>query len=199
MNITDICNIALNLIGRGSIASLDEDSEAARTCRLHYDMQRRILLRTYTWSFALRTDKLALLDVEVPGWEYAYAYPNDCVMARKIFNDENSWFTLGKNQKLTTDIVNINDNSRALVCHQELAYLQYTVDVKDANLFSDDFAQALAYYLAAAIALPLTGSATIAQQMQQQGAGMLAEAKFTMADERNRVPEYPSKYAKARW
>jgi hypothetical protein len=49
---TDICNMALNHIGRESIASLHEETEAARTCKIHYDIQRRVLLRAYNWSFA---------------------------------------------------------------------------------------------------------------------------------------------------
>ena len=47
MNITDICNLALNHIGRETIASLDEDTEAARTCKMHYDLQRQTLLRAW--------------------------------------------------------------------------------------------------------------------------------------------------------
>ena len=77
--------------------------------------------------------------------------------------------------------------------------MEYTYDVKDANLFPADFAQALSYYLAAAICVPLTGSEQLAQAMQSQGVGVLQEAKFTMMGERNRVPDYPSKYFKSRW
>jgi hypothetical protein len=53
--------------------------------------------------------------------------------------------------------------------------------------------------LAAAICVPLTGSEALAQAMQSQAAGTLQEAKFTMMGERNRVPDYPSKYFKSRW
>ncbi len=199
MNITDICNLALNHIGRETIASLDENTEASRTCRLHYDLQRHVLLRAYTWSFAKKYAKLALLDVETPGWKYTYSYPNDCVMARKIYNEDNTWCILQKNFPGNMDQVLVNDNTKALVCNHADAYLEYTYDVKDANIFTADFTQALSYYLAAAIAVPLTGSEALAQAMQAQGAGILQEAKFTMMGERNRVPDYPSKYFKARW
>jgi len=199
MNITDICNLALNHIGREHIASLDEETEAARTCKLHYDLQRQVLLRAYTWSFAKKYTKLAEIDVKTPGWKYTYAYPNDCVMARKIYNEDNTWCILWKNHEGNFDQVLLNDNTKALVCNHENAYLEYTYDVKDADLFTADFAQALSYYLAAAICVPLTGSESLAQQMQAQGSGILQEAKFTMMGERNRVPDYPSKYFKARW
>jgi hypothetical protein len=199
MNITDICNLALNHIGREQIASLNEDTEPARTCKLHYDLQRQVLLRAYTWSFAKKHVKLSEIDTKTPGWKYTYAYPNDCVMARKIYNEDNTWCILWKNRVGNFDQVLLNDNTKALVCNHKDAYLEYTYDVKDADLFTADFAQALSYYLAAAICVPLTGSETLAQQMQAQGNGILQEAKFTMMGERNRIPDYPSKYFKARW
>lgn len=194
MNNTDICNMALNHIGREQIASLHEETEAARTCRIHYDLQRKVLLRAYNWSFAMKTVELALIDKTVPGWKYVYAYPNDCVMAYKIFNKDNSWVVLRKNFAGNMDQVVLNDNTKALVCDHKDAFLQYTYDVKDVDLFPADFAQALSYYLAAAIAVPLTGSQALAQSMQAQGNALLQEAKFTMMEERNKVPEYPSKY-----
>lgn len=199
MNITDICNLALSHIGREQIAGLHEETEAARTCKLHYDLQRQVLLRAYTWSFAKKYCKLSEIDVKTPGWKYTYAYPNDCVMARKIYNEDNTWCILWKNFPGNLDQVLLNDNTKALVCNHKDAYLEYTYDVKDADLFTADFAQALSYYLAAAICVPLTGSEALAQQMQAQGNGLLQEAKFTQMGERNRVPDYPCKYFKARW
>ena len=199
MNITDICNLALSHIGREQIASLNEETEAARTCKLHYDLQRQVLLRAYTWSFAKKYCKLSEIDTKTPGWKHTYAYPNDCVMARKIYNEDNTWCILWKNFAGNLDQVLLNDNTKALVCNHKDAYLEYTYDVKDADLFTADFAQALSYYLAAAICVPLTGSEALAQQMQAQGGAILQEAKFTQMGERNRVPDYPCKYFKARW
>lgn len=120
-------------------------------------------------------------------------------MARKLYNEDNTWLYLEKNFPGNMDLVLLNDNTKAIVCNHHDACLEYTFDVKDANLFSADFAQALSYYLAAAICVPLTGSESLGQQMQAQGSGILQEAKYTMMGERNRVPEYPCKYFKARW
>lgn len=199
MNNTDICNMSLNHIGRENITGMHEESEAARTCKIHYDLQRRVLLRAYTWGFATKTDKLALIDKKVPGWKYVYAYPPDCVQARKIFNEKNTWFVLRKNFKGNIDQVLLNENTKALVCNHADAYLEYIADVKDVSLFTDDFIQALSYFLAGAIAVPLTGSKALAQQMQAMGGQLLSEAKFTQMEERNKVPEYPSKYYHARY
>ena len=199
MNITDICNLALSHIGREQIASLNEDTEAARTCKMHYDIQRRVLLRAYTWSFAKKYAKLALLDVKTHGWKYTYAYPDDCVMARKAYNEDHTWSVLNKDFLGNLDQVLVNGSTKAIVCNYKDAYLEYTADVKDADLFTDDFTQALSYYLAAAVCVPLTGSEALAQAMQSQGTSILQEAKYTMMGERHKVPDYPSKYFKARW
>ena len=199
MNITDICNLALNHIGREQIASINEDTEAARTCRMHYDLQRHVLLRAYTWSFAKKYKALSELDVKTPGWKHTYAYPPDCVAVRKVYNEDHTWPLLEKNLPTDYDEVLVNDNQKAIVTNYQDAWLEYTYDAKDVNLFSADFSQALSYYLAAAICVPLTGSESLAQQMASQGAGILQEAKYTMMGERNRMPEYPSKYFRARW
>jgi hypothetical protein len=120
-------------------------------------------------------------------------------MARKLYNEDNTWLYLEKNFPGNMDQILLNDNTKAIVCNHKDACLEYTYDVKDADLFTDDFSQALSYYLAAAICVPLTGSESLAQAMASQGAGILQEAKYTMMGERNRVPDYPSKYFKARW
>ena len=143
--------------------------------------------------------KLSEIDTKTPGWRYTYAYPNDCVMARKIYNEDNTWCILWKNREGNFDQVLLNDNTKALVCNHKDAYLEYTYDVKDAALFTADFARALSYFLASDICVPLTGSETLAQQMANEGVGILQEAKFTMMGERSKAPDYPCKYFRARW
>ena len=199
MTATDICNLALNHIGREQISALNEDTEAARTCNLHYDLQRQVLLRAYNWSFARKYTQLTAVNTTTPGWKYTYTYPSDCVMARKIYNEDNTWCILEKNFPGNMDQVVLANNTKALVCNMKDAYLEYTCNATTVDLFPADFIQALSYYLAAAVCVPLTGSEQLAQQMQAQGMGILQEAKFTQIVERNRVPDYPSKYFRARW
>lgn len=81
---TDICNIALSYIGKRQIQSLDEQSETARQCKLHYNNARQNLLRSYAWGFAKKVTVAALLNTKYPGWEYVYAYPSECVSLRLI-------------------------------------------------------------------------------------------------------------------
>lgn len=90
MSPTDICNMALAYIAKSRIASMDEQTEAARQCKLFYDTTRKQLLREYSWGFAKRVDKLAELTQadKSPYWKYIYAYPERCVCVRKIFDAE---------------------------------------------------------------------------------------------------------------
>lgn len=192
MNITDICNMALNHIGKGTVTSVDDRNELGRTLKIHYDLQRQMLLTEYTWGFARRTEKLALLDKEIPGWDYVYAYPNTCLMVRQVFNRETG------DKRNPYDIVNLNDNTKAIVCNLADAYIHYTYDAKDVELFSPDFKQALSYFLAGSIAVPLAGSATLAGQMKNEGAALLNQAKTRMAQERNGSYDYVSSYVRGR-
>ena len=193
MNITDICNTALNHIGKGTVTSVSDQNELGRTLKIHYDMQRRWLLTEYNWGFARRTEKLSWLDVKVPGWDYVYAYPNDCLMVRQVYNEETG------SVENPYDIVNINDNTKAIVCNLAGAYIDYTYDVKDVDIFSPDFQTALSYFVAGAIALPLAGSAAMGQQMKNEGAMMLNQAKTRTMQERHKKPEYVSAYVRGRW
>ncbi len=102
---TDICNRALGLIGgRTTIASLQENSNEARVCRLYYDTTLGSMLRAAHWNFARKVAYLSLLK-SAPGtpentqataaaawspawppppWLYSYAFPSDCVLVRYI-------------------------------------------------------------------------------------------------------------------
>ena len=192
MNITDICNMALNHIGKGAVTAVTDQHELGRTLKIHYDLQRQMLLTEYTWGFARRTERLSQLAVEEPGWEYVYAYPNSCLMVRQVINEDTG------DTKNPYDIVNINDNTKAIVCNLAGAYIHYTYDAKDVELFSADFKQALSYFLAGAISIPLTGSSAMAQQMKNEGAALLQQAKTRMSQERSGTFEYVSTYVRGR-
>ncbi|MBV6590104.1 hypothetical protein JMA07_18805, partial [Acinetobacter baumannii] len=45
-----ICNNALSMIGGQQIASFEEDSKLAQTCRNIYDTTRLSILRSHPWS-----------------------------------------------------------------------------------------------------------------------------------------------------
>ena len=196
MNNTEICNLALAYIGKGTIASLDEKNENARQCKLHYDHQRQMLLRDYDWSFAKRTVQLALVNTKIDGWRYAYKYPASCLAIRRIFSEDSLQPNRGTAQY---ELIAINDSDIVIATNVENAKCEYTADVVNGELFAAEFDEALARAVAGAACLALAGN----EQMQQTQYNLmqyaLVKAKVTTAKEQDWRQEYPDVYIKARY
>lgn len=195
MNITDVCNMALAHIAKGRIASIDEQTEMARQCKLFYDSTRKELLRAYTWGFAKRVSKLAELTVESPYWEKVYAYPEKCIAVRKIFDNETgAMIRAGEQEQKEWDLYMASDNVLAIGCDLPNAWLEYTYDVDDVELFSSDFLSALTHMLAFNICVQLTGNSGLQQTQYQLAQAALMKAKYTTAAEKKEKPDYPTRY-----
>ena len=184
MNVTEICNLALSYIGKGRINSLDDDSEEAKKCRVHYDHERRRALLLYPWGFAKRIEKLALLDRTVPGVQYVF----DEAGARKKEEDRAEY-----------EIVTLGQGLRVITTDVALAYGEYIADVRDTSFFSETFIEALSHFLASSIAMGVTGSANIVAQQMQLAQAAIEQAKYHAAIERERTTKYPEKYQNARF
>lgn len=201
MNSTEICNMALSAIAKGRIVSISEDSEAARQCKIYYDQLRKNLLSLFRWGFADKSAKLALVNTDIPKWTYAYAYPNDCLAIRQLYNREGG-ILYDASRKDTDyneyDTSAISDSVKIIMCDIPNAYLDYTADVKNAEQFSSWFCEALVHYLAAHLAMPLTASESTAQAEMQLYQISIQQAMAASAIEVHHKPEYPTAYADAR-
>lgn len=193
---TDICNMALGYLGQARIADMDEDSEAARVCKLYYDSARLTLLSSYRWRFAERHAKLALLKAEVPGWEYAYAKPAAALVVRKVYDMDNAEMKDDGEPVFTT--LAIRETVVAVCTNIKDAYCDYTADVQNAAVFPPSFVQALAHGLASEIAMALDGSASMQQTNYQLMQAALVSAKYTSAIQDEHKPAEPSRYVRAR-
>jgi hypothetical protein len=166
-----ICNLALQDLGRGlMITALDENSQAARACRLRYPYARDACLRAYDWNFAGARASLAALAV-APAFGYAHAYqlPPDCLFVREVSDgDAYPWTVEGG--KLLTDL------SAPLS-------VTYTRAETNAALFDPLFAETLAARIAADVAVSLTESSGKAQALWQVYQAKLAEARRRDAQE----------------
>lgn len=197
MTSTDICNLALSYLAKGRIMSMTEEkSEEARQCKLHYENCRKRLLSSYTWGFAKSVVRLARLAVAVPGWEYIYAYPQNCLRLNLIFDEQNA-----RNKETDiTDYETINvGTTKAIATDIENAWVEYVADEKDPERFSVEFVEALARMLAYSMAMVLTGNAQLMQTNYQLMQASVQEAKTISATERERKTEYPTTYADARF
>ena len=149
-----ICNIALSRIGQNQgIDSLAEKSQAAALCDLHYEQCRDDVLSEFDWPFAESRIFLADLGSPPEAWGYRYAYPADCLKARYIAlpGMENP----PAQSRIPFKVVNAG-NSRAVLTNQEQAELVYTMRVTNTGLFSSPFVSALAWRIAAELAMGLT-------------------------------------------
>ena len=195
MTPTDICNMALAFIAKGRISSMDEQTEQGRQCKLFYEITKRDLLRNYTWGFAKKIDKLAELtqSEKNPYWVYIYSYPQKCVAVRKIFDKDTGKEVLAGQQE-EWDLFMVKDHVLGVGCNVPRAYLEYTYDVDDANLFSPDFVDAFAHMLAFNICIQLTGNSGLQQTQYQLAQAALMRARYTAASEKHSIPDYPTRY-----
>ena len=209
MNITDVCNMSLAYLGKGRIASIDEQTEQARQCKLFYEYTKQRLLREYTWGFAKRIVKLADLDIVNPFYRCVYAYPNGCVCVKRIFecqdmlDDEERVrkvaivdYTEAKREKY--EVYMVSDNVRGIGCDVEKAWCEYVYDVVDLNICSSDFIEALTHMLAYEMALALTGNMQLKNSEYQQAMAVLDRAKYTSAAEAHKDIKRSQGYFDAR-
>src|SRR5262245_52285113 len=73
-SVVNICNLALQKLGAGRIASLDENSREARSCANNYETTRDAELRRHFWNFARKRARLAA-DVTAPEFGFDSQFP----------------------------------------------------------------------------------------------------------------------------
>lgn len=175
----DICNLALTHISKKKISSLDEtESEEARRLQVIWHPTRLSVLREYPWNFAMRIEELSKLANESTyGWLFAYQYPSDCVRALKLMGPGI------KNQQPYRVLQTSQGNSKMIASNIDGAHLEYTANVLDPMLFDPLFVEALAYKLAATLAVVLTENGSLAKNMLGMYASTIEAARVADANE----------------
>lgn len=200
MNATEICNMALSFLAKGRINSMDEDSEEAKQCKIHYEHCRKRLLLNYPFGFARKEVKLAVLDPKsypIIGWDYLYGYPEDTLSIQFVYDEEHA----RRKEILRQDFaVVMNGNyDRAIATDVKEAWAEVIADIKAPESFSEEFIDALAHMLAASMAMQLTGSANMQQVQLQLAQVALNAAMYQSVVEQERRTHFPRKYADARF
>lgn len=169
----EICNLALGNIRAASINSLDESSVEAQVCKQRYTLALETLLRAHPWRFSTRVEPLALEDWTPSEWNYAYTYPTSCLKAlyllpdKRVLSNRTAYYHLDlpEMRKVLGPVqyevgFNSDSNRKVILTDQEGAYLAYTSKQVDPNAFDPVFVEALSWYLASSIAIPIVGSET---------------------------------------
>lgn len=150
-----ICNAALLRIGVARrIESLTEPSAEARYCAGLYPVVLDQALSEYPWGFACRVAELApVAEKAPPGWSWRYALPTDCLRLLEIFD------SAGPKRSAPGYVYEQirGESGRQIVCNLSPCLVRYVGRMRDAAGFSAPFASALAWRIAADLAVALSG------------------------------------------
>lgn len=190
MSLTEagLCNLALVRIGqRGLIDSLTENTIEAQVAGAVYESARDAVLEAFWWPFATERSELALVvDGERDGWEYAYAVPSPCVAPRYIWSGVRN---PAREARIPFAIEHDAVFGRVLLTDQEDAQLIFTARVDVVALFPPLFVQALAWKLAAELALGLSVKPQVGMVMEQKyEAAVAVAAAVAFRDQQDDVP-----------
>lgn len=164
-----ISNAALVRIGVNPITSLIENTDQARLCNMLFNQSIDYLLQTYPWNFALVRGSLAQ-SATAPLYTYLYQYqlPTDPYCLQVIAMNPDSEFKI---------------EGRMLLTDESAVDILYIKRVLDMNELSALFIEALTFYLAGQLCLPLTNNKGMADAMFTQHQIALQKARLRDAQE----------------
>lgn len=137
----------------------DEASKLAQVCTVFYDEMLDYVLMEFPWKFAERRVLLSSLGTPPTNWAYRYTYPADCVQARYVTHPGL------RNPRVDQQVpfqIGTDGTAREIYTNMPDAELVYTHRITDLNLWGALAVSALAYRLAAEIAMPMSVKPDIA-------------------------------------
>ena len=192
----DIADLALSILGKPSLASLGDNSNAARVINIEYDMIRRALLRgRATWRFSIKRAKLpALTTAPISGpFTTQYALPTDCL---RILLAGDTWpgMDLSDYRQGPTDAGYVLEGRNILCDYGGPLSLKYVGDITDTTLFDAWFVIYLAAEIAWTCCERLTGS-----DAKQAAAKDRKENALLQAANSNALENVPEQLADDTW
>jgi len=166
---TDIGNMALAHIGYSSsqISDLDEDSPEAVEIKFWFSIKRDELLEMWPWEVAKKWAALALVsdDIEHPDYQYSYRMPPDCVFGQELYQVDGvgTIISEGKLPYTTAE----DDQGKLVMCNYEQVGLKYTGRRTNTAYWSMAFCNALAWFIAIDITLPLAKDVSYQSNAEQ--------------------------------
>lgn len=164
-----ICNIALSWIGADTVTDIDTDgTERADLCVLHYPVCRDNVLTEREWTFAVEHNILDTPDGTAPtNPEWGQRFPIASTTLRVLtVHPPTDVFTdfLTDSEPSAEQIPWVREGDWILCNYDEISVrtIERITTVAD---FPDVFVQALAARLAMDLAIPLTQSLNLHQQM----------------------------------
>ena len=174
-SVVDICNEAMDLLGAATITSLTENSKEARLCNRRFETVRDAVLRSHPWNTAVTRAEIAR-DSTAPafGFTYQYTMPTDPYCLRVL----SFWNSNVDNEAAAYDSqVMYKIEGRKILSNEGTCKITYIGRVTDTEQFDPMLSNTIAHRLAAETAYAITGSTTVAQQMQALYEQRLREAR----------------------
>ena len=176
-----IINLALAKLSNGNfVQSFSENSPEAQQALAHWETTIGMVLSEYTWDFARKQARLALLDEDtgLSEFKHHYIYPTDCLHVRRVYEDKNLYgnmpFRVGQSNE---------GNQRIIMTNAVDAVVEYTMAEPLPENMPPQFVNALAWRLAAEIAFANLANPQMAQQAMQMYQIQLMEGKLRDARE----------------
>lgn len=188
----DIANLALSILGKPSIASVLDNSNAARVINIEYDMLRRAMLTgRSTWRFSIKRASLpALIAAPVSGpYKQQYALPTDCLRVL-LAGDTYPGLDLSDYRLGPTDAGYLVEGRNILCDYGAPLSLKYVADVVDTTQFDAWYVVYLASVIAYTCCERLTGSDAKQAAALKRKEDALVQAAAANALEN--TPEFPA-------
>ena len=168
---TDIANAALRYLGADTITSFTQGTNEANAVNDLYSDLRDALLRAHNWNFATKKVELAESST-APAYEFdnAFVLPSDWLRTVAVHDNDAGTGTflyrmvqVGGQRVIETDVENV--------------WLTYIAKETDPNMMTADFRRLLAYTLASEMAVDLTSSNTLQDQLAKKADRLMAQAR----------------------
>lgn len=159
-----ICSNALLALGAHPINSLEEATDYARTCANLYPVVRNDLLRRHPWKCAIKRVQLSPLS-RAPAFGFGYQFPLPSDLIRVL---SAGGVPAGLNYRI---------EGHHLLADVPLVQLSYVFRNEDEATWDATLVNLAEAVMAAKLAYPVTGSASLRDSLIQEAAYLLRQAR----------------------
>jgi len=169
----------LNLSDRFDLDTLKDNTPEAEAIALVFDDTRDAVLRKHPWKFAKTYwSPEAISGTPPANWTYMYPYPDHILKVVKIESP------FGRDAvPLKFDVARSSTGQKVILTDVEAPEFQGTERIVDPYDFDPLFIKALAFQLAADVAMTLTGDRSLRNEMQGDANASIESAKADDANE----------------
>lgn len=169
MDINEIGNNALALIGAQEIVTIADDVKSAKIIKRRYVSLRKSCLRRYKWNFAIKRVTLSVPDGTAPVYDYTYrfALPSDYL---RILSSE--------------DMLPYEVEGAFITTYDNPLNIRYIADIIDYNIWDPLFTDYYTHVMAGELAYPLLQDKGMVDLMKREAKSIITEAKNINSIER---------------